>query len=57
MRGMEMSNSKRYWVEKYTKNWIFYFGFLGRRDVRFGLTLGNREGSVDLFVCTFGYMK
>ena len=48
---------KRFWKDWYTKKYTFYFGFFPEKDYRLGWTLGNREGSIDLFVCTLGYMK
>jgi hypothetical protein len=53
--------SDRWWWEKWIGNWCFYIGFLPSKhrmvDIRLGGTLGWYEGSVDLFIITFGYSR
>lgn len=43
------------WKEWFTDSCTFYIGWLSKGDIRLGLTIGNKEGSVDLFVITLGY--
>lgn len=45
------------WKEWFTDSCSFYFGYLPEKDYRVGLHLGNKEGSIDLFVITFGYLR
>jgi hypothetical protein len=59
MKLMSKSWWDKLWWEGYIKNTAFYFGFfnLKRGDLRVGLTLGWRESSVDLLICTFGFLR
>lgn len=51
-----LTNDKR-WKEWYTENFTVYFGYLSKGDYRLGMSIGNKEGSIDLFVVTFGYLR
>jgi hypothetical protein len=45
----------KFWVEKWIGNKCLYFGFFSKKDYRLGLSIGNREGSINLIICTMGY--
>lgn len=47
----------KFWKEIYIGKYTFYCGLFSKRDFRLGITVGNRESSVDLLFFTFGYMK
>jgi hypothetical protein len=51
--------NNRLWWECYAKGFTFYFGFFNfkRGDIRLGGTLGFKESSIDLLICTFGFMR
>lgn len=47
----------RFWKEKYIGDYAFYCGFLSKKDIRFGISIGNENSTIDLFRFTFGFMK
>ena len=49
--------NNRFWKEKYIGDYAFYCGFLPKNDLRFGISIGNENTSVDEIMFTFGFMK
>ncbi|MEM4994840.1 hypothetical protein WKH56_19960 [Priestia sp. SB1] len=47
----------RKWWEKWIGDTCFYCGFFGAGDVRVGVSIGNKEGSIDLLIFTVGFMR
>ena len=58
MMGLKASKlNNKHWKEWFNDNISIYIGSLTKGDVRLGISLGNKTGSVDLFVITFGYER
>lgn len=47
----------KYWKEKEFGNYVFYCGMFTKGDLRLGITLGNKESSIDLLFFTVGFQK
>lgn len=47
----------KYWKEKRFGDYVFYCGMFTKGDMRLGITLGNKESSVDILFFTVGFQK